>query len=115
MNNEQILLLVLGAVLNGVMILIGMWMGTRQSAKAMVKELERSELVKLVKKTFTDQTLIAKATKFFEEATILVSSPEAKNFFKTLTEFFSSGTQTSEALQLPSPEDFKRKRGNEDV
>ena len=111
---DEVFQLILGALLNGLMLAIGMFIGTRQSAKAIVKEfermLERSEMVTTLKKTFTDQTLITKATKFFEEATTLVSSEEAKNFFKNATaalkEFSSSESDIK--VNLPKkPEEIK--------
>ena len=114
MNEDQIVILVLGALLNGATLAIGMWIGTRQSAKAIVKEvekvLEKNELIKTLKKTLTDQTLLVKATKFFEEATTLVSSVEAKNFFKNATEALKefSSSESDIKVNLPKkPEEMK--------
>lgn len=104
---DEIILLILGAVINGVMLMVGLYLGTRQSAKELRRELEdilaKSELVSMLKKTLTDQTLIEKATRFFEEATALVSSPEAKNFFKNVTALMKdlSAEETESVLKLP--------------
>jgi len=71
------------------MLALGMYIGTRQTAKEVRRELmsviEKSETAQILKEILTDQTLIEKATRFFEEATVLVSSEEAKNFFKNVT------------------------------
>lgn len=110
MNSEQIIIMILGAILNGVMLAIGMVIGTRLTTKSMMKELEKSELGKLVKKFLTSQTLTENATKFFEEATILVSSPEAKNFFKNVTELMKdlSDEEPEVKLKLPSKKQVKQ-------
>lgn len=110
MNEDQIILLIITAILNGAMLALGMWIGTRQSAKSIIKEfdvyLKKSELFKLLTKTLTDQTLLDKATKFFDEATTLVSSEEAKNFFKNVTELMKElSGETPAKLELPKKPD----------
>jgi len=105
-NSEQLIMMVVSAVLNGVMLAVGMMIGTRLTAKSMRKEvedmMEKSETVQMLKKFLTDQTLISKATKFFEEATTLVSSPEAKNFFKNMTQLMRElSSDTSVKFELP--------------
>ena len=103
---DELILLVLGAIFNGVMLATGMLIGTRLTTKSMIKEvekmLEKSETAQSVKKLVTDQTLIQKATKFFEEATILVSSNEAKQFFRNVTELMKDlGGESEVKLKLP--------------
>ena len=104
---DEVYQLILGALLNGVMLAVGMWIGTKQSAKAIVKEaekvLEKNELIKTLKKTLTDQTLLEKATKFFEEATTLVSSEEAKNFFKNATEALKEFSSSESDIKVNLP------------
>ena len=103
---DELILLVLGAIFNGVMLATGMLIGTRLTTKSMIKEvekmLEKSETAQSVKKLVTDQTLIQKATQFFEEATVLVSSNEAKNFFRNVTELMKDlGGESEVKLKLP--------------
>jgi len=86
---EQLILILIQAALSGVMIAIGMLVGSRLTSKSIVKELDkwmnRSEFFNELKGMISEQELIPKATVFFEEATALVSSPEAKQFFKNAT------------------------------
>lgn len=90
MNTDQLVITVIGAILNGISLLVGLYIGTRKSAKEVRKEIEdmikTSETAQAIGKIVTDQKLIDEATKFFKEARELVSSPEAKNFFKNVTE-----------------------------
>ena len=107
---DELILLVLGAIFNGVMLATGMLIGTRLTTKSMIKEvekmLEKSETAQSVKKLVTDQTLIQKATQFFEEATALVSSNEAKNFFRNVTELMKDlGGESEVKLKLPKRKD----------
>lgn len=106
MNSDQLIILVIGAVLNGLMLAVGMIIGTRLTAKSMRKEveamLEESETAQAVKKVVTDQKLVEKATKFFDEATDLVSSHEAKNFFANVTELMKQlGGEPKEMIKIP--------------
>jgi len=83
-----------------------MIIGTRLTAKTMRDELEdaidKSELIQKLKKLLDDQTLTTKATKFFEEATTLVTSTEAKNFFRNTSTLMKQYTRT-ETPPLPPP------------
>jgi len=111
-NEDQIITLVLGAILNGIMLALGMWIGTRQSAKAIVKEieamLERSTVMKSVKGMVTKRNA-KKITKFLDEATKLVSSPEAKNFFKNVTELMKQLEEEPDVkVKLPEKEGVKK-------
>ena len=89
MDLEELIPLLVAAALNGTMLAVGMLVGSRLTSKSIVRELDkwmnRSEFFQTIKKTATDQQLIEKATKFFDEATIWITSPEAKNLFKNIT------------------------------
>ena len=94
------------AALSGASLAIGVYMGARLTPKAMRKEMEdwmeQSELFQGIKKLVKEQELIEKATKFFEEATVLVSSPEAKNFFKNVTKLMKDlGDPQKKRLSMP--------------
>ncbi len=90
--------LLLPYLLNAITLIVGLYLGSRVTSKNIIKEvdewMERSEFFQELKKMAKEQELIPKATEFFEEATKLVTSPEAKNFFgnatKVLKEFSSS-------------------------
>lgn len=106
MNTDQIIILLISAALNGACIAVGMVIGTRQSAKAMRREMEimiaQSETFQAIKTFITNQTLVEKATKFFEEATLQISSPEAKNFFKNAAELLKRFSQ-KQVRPIPTP------------
>ena len=106
MNIDQLITLLINAGISGVMLAVGMMIGSKLTSRSMIKEVDewtqRSELFQTIKKLVTDQTLIEKATKFFEEATVLVSSPEAKNFFKNMTELMKTlGEPQKVKLKMP--------------
>lgn len=106
MNADQLIILIISAILNGAMLAVGMIIGTKWTARSLRKEaeqmLEESETAQAIKKLITDQTLIEKATKFFEEATTLVSSPDAKNFFKNAAELLKEFSGAPEVkVNLP--------------
>lgn len=111
MNTDELIVLIIGAILNGTMLALGMIIGTRLTAKNMRKELEdameKSELVQTLKKLLTNQTLTDKATKFFDEATVLVSSPEAKNFFKNVTTLIATLSKPQATSHPPPPKRTK--------
>lgn len=108
---DEILKILLNAVLSGLMLAIGMIVGTRMSAKNMRKEMEdwmkQSEMFQYLKKFITDQTLIERATTFFDEATKLVSSPEAKSFFANATKALKEFSGAPE-VEVKLPEKKKK-------
>jgi len=114
---DELALIILQAILNGAMLAVGMILGTRLTASTMerkiMKMIEKSETAQAFKKLLLridemlrNQEVTSKAEKFFEEATVLVTSPEAKNFFKNLTELMKMlGTsEGEEILKLPKKE-----------
>lgn len=115
---DELIKMLLGYAISGLMLFLGVFLGSRLSARSMIKEvdkyMEQSETFQAVKKTLTDQTLIEKATVFFEEATKFVTSPEAKNFFEyataALKEFSSAEPQTR--LRIPEKPTGKPKTDN---
>jgi len=104
---------VVKALISGGMLFIGIYLGSKMSARTIKKELlataDESETVQKLKKMLNDpefegnlSKLLNNAAGFFEEAKVLVSSPEAKNFFKNasaLVEQFSS--ESPKLLEMP--------------
>jgi len=105
---DELVTVLIGALINGAMLAVGMVLGSKLTSKSVVKEvdrwLERSETFQAIKTMVTDQTLIEKATKFFEEATILVGSPEAKNFFQNAVELMQRFAKKTEKPEIPEPD-----------
>jgi hypothetical protein len=66
------------------------------TAQRMLKLMEMSD------KLFGDEQAVEQITGFFKEARALVSSPEAKNFFKNMTELMKSlSGETEVKVKLP--------------
>jgi enoyl reductase-like protein len=97
---DQLELVIISAILNAICAAIGLYIGfTKGSSKTvdiildrLQKRLEKSpaaqkllNAIQTTDKLFGDDQAIEQITRFFREASNLVSSPEAKNFFKTLT------------------------------
>lgn len=89
-----------------------------EKVEAKVKKSPTAQrLLKLMEKSdelFGDDQAVAQITKFFREATSLVSSPEAKNFFTNMTELMKQlGTEKAEEIEeiklptLPGAADHK--------
>jgi heme/copper-type cytochrome/quinol oxidase subunit 2 len=69
------------------------------TAKRAMKLMEMSD------KLFGDEQAVEQITGFFKEARALVSSPEAKNFFKNITELMKDlGGQPEVKIKLPKKE-----------
>jgi len=106
--------------IQGAFLIIGIYIGERITMKGFEKRLtkmaNKSETVQRLLKLINNpdlekdvNSLLKKATKFFDEATVLVkkgtelaASPEAKNFFKNATvliEQFSS--ESPKLLEMP--------------
>ena len=110
---DELLLTLIAAVLNGVSLAVGMVLGTRLTGRTLRKEIKNFSdesptaqmLIKFLKqadKLFGDDQLVEQVTKFFKEASDLVSSPEAKNFFKNITDLVKDlGGDEKDAIQLP--------------
>ena len=101
MNADQLLLIVASALLNGLFAALALYVGfTRGSGKTVDIALDKIErrskespalqrflkVIEMTDKLFGDEQTIEQITRFFKEAGDLVSSPEAKNFFKNVTE-----------------------------
>lgn len=92
-----------------------MLIGTRVTGdvieKKIMKIIDKSPTAKSLKKMlkqadklFGDKALVTRATTFFEEATTLVSSKEAKNFFANVTELMKQlGEKTDNEVKLDLP------------
>ena len=106
----------IAAILNGVSLAIGMLIGTRLTGdvfeKKITKIMDKSPTAKSLKKLVerTDklleegkaEELIDKVTKFFDNASELVSSPEAKQFFANVTVLMKDLSSESKVeLKLP--------------
>lgn len=110
MNLDELLVILVGAIINGTMLAIGMVIGSKLTSKSLVKEfskyLDDSKLFQTIKEMITDQQLTNKATEFLNEATELVSSPEAKNFFKNVTQMLKKLTENQhETIEMPPPQE----------
>ncbi len=100
---------VVKALISGGMLFIGIYLGSKMSARTIKKELlataDESVTVHKIKKMFNDpefegnlKKLLDNASGFFEEAKVLVSSPEAKNFFKNASELIEQFSSDSPKL-----------------
>jgi hypothetical protein len=121
MNPDQVLTLLVSGIITSVFSAVGIYIGfTKSSAKTIDIALDKIEkrtknsptvkrakqMMELTDKIFGDEQLIEKATKFFEEATAQISSPEAKNLFKNAAEALKSFTKQPET-PMPPPSDGK--------
>jgi len=112
MNLEELIPLLISAALNGTMLAIGMLVGSRLTSKSIVKEIDKwmnkSEFFIEMKGMISEQELIPKATKFFEEATTWITSPEAKNLFINIAKALKEFSGESEVkLELPKKKEMK--------
>jgi hypothetical protein len=97
---DQLELVIISAILNAVCSAIGLYIGFTKGSQKTVdiiidklqKRLEKSpaaqkllNAIETTDKLFGDDQAIEQITRFFREASNLVSSPEAKSFFKSLT------------------------------
>jgi len=116
---DELALIIISAVLNGISLAIGMIVGTRMTGdvfeKKLMKIMKKSPTVKSIAKFVKKadklleegkaEALIDKITRFFDDASELVSSPEAKNFFKNVTELMKDlGGEAKVELKLPKKE-----------
>lgn len=124
-ENIDIIEIIITAMLNGTFLAIGMIIGTRMTGdvfeKKIMKIMKKSptvkSLAKFVKKAdkmFEEgkaEALIEKVTKFFDDASELVSSPEAKNFFKNVTAVMKDLSGEELDIKLPKkPEKPEKSR-----
>jgi hypothetical protein len=99
---DQLTLIVISAILNGVFAAIGLYLGfTKGTDRTVDKILDKIEerskksptaqrLIKALEtsdKLFGDDQAIAQITRFFKAAGDLLQSPEAKNLFKNLSSY----------------------------
>lgn len=111
--NELELTLV-SALINGVMLFFGIYLGSRLGARSMKKEvktlMDESTTLKILARILNrldailaGEDIAEKAGKFFEEAARLLSSEEARNFFKNLSELMEMLTKkpVEPLLKLP--------------
>lgn len=110
---DELVLTLVAALINGISLMFGLIIGTRLTGNTLEKMIRKvmkdsktlqkveGVLVKL-DKILGDENVINEVTKFFKEASKLVTSPEAKQFFKNAAELmkeFSSKDDTK--LNLP--------------
>jgi len=67
------------------------------TAQRFIKLLEKTD------KIFGDEQAVEQVTRFFKEAADLVSSPEAKQFFKNVTDLMKElgGSEKKVSLKMP--------------
>lgn len=97
---DELTMLIIGAILNCISLAIGayigMSMGSKRTVSIALDEIEKRskksptaqralKAMEMLDKVFGDDQAIEQVTRFFREAGDLVSSPEAKNFFKNIT------------------------------
>ena len=105
--------MIINAVISGVMLFFGIFLGSKMSARTIKKELlaaaDESKTVQKIKNMLNDpefegsiSKLLSNAAGFFEEAKARVSSPEAKTFFKKATELIEQfSSESPEVIKLP--------------
>jgi len=110
---DELWLTLLSSLLGGVSLAVGMIIGTRLTGDVFEKKLKKMTdesptaqmLIKFLKqadKLFGDDQLVEQVTKFFKEASDLVSSPEAKNFFANVTKLMQDlSGEEKDSIQLP--------------
>ena len=111
---DEVWLTLLGAVVNGVMLFLGIFLGSKLSAKALRTEIQKvvdeSNTLKLLVKILgkvdsaLSEDLESKASMFFEKATELLGSEEARLFFKRMNELLASFVKSSgEEVKIKLP------------
>lgn len=118
---DELLILLFSALLNGIMLAVGMIIGTRLTAdtfeKKISKMIEKSETANRVTRVLREaeeKRILDKVETFFTKATELLESEEAKNLFKNLTVLLARLTQPPESAQeeatpqLPSIEKYAK-------
>ncbi|MBA7489936.1 hypothetical protein ES702_00470 [subsurface metagenome] len=111
---DPLTLTLIAAILNGVSLAIGMIIGTRMTGNIFEKKLNKMinksataqrfmKLLEKADKIFGDDQAVEQVTRFFKEATDLVSSPEAKNFFKNMTEIMKGLSRPKNPSLPPKP------------
>ena len=106
-------------MINGASLMIGMYLGTRFTGDVFEKKVRSiidksptaQKLAVLLEKTdkiLGDEQAVEQFTRFFKEAADLVSSKEAKNFFKNVTELMKDlGSEPEVKLKLPKKKEVK--------
>ena len=111
---DPLTLTLIAAILNGVSLAVGMIIGTRMTGNIFEKKLNKMinksataqrfmKLLEKADKIFGDDQAVEQVTRFFKEATDLVSSPEAKNFFKNVTEIMKGLSGPKNPSLPPKP------------
>ncbi|GAH06735.1 unnamed protein product [marine sediment metagenome] len=106
--------MLLNYLLQGVFLIVGIYIGERVTMRGLEKRLTRmfnksktgQRLLTLINNPSLEKdlnALLKNAAGFFEEARVLVSSPEAKNFFENATELLKqfSSEETPKILDMP--------------
>jgi hypothetical protein len=103
--------MLLSAAVNGFMLFVGMFLGSKFSAKAIKSEvqkvLDESNSLKLLSKILVkvddalSGDLESKASTFFEKGAELFGSEEAKTFFKNLSLLMQQLTKPSKSSSEP--------------
>jgi uncharacterized protein YneF (UPF0154 family) len=121
---DEVWMMVLSGLINGVMLFFGIFLGSKLSAKAMKRELQKvmdeSNTLKLLVKILgkVDNALSGdlegKASLFFEKATELLGSEEARNFFRNLSlliQQFTKPVKPSTEPLIKIPEKVVQREG----
>jgi len=111
---DELTLTIIAAVLNGVSLSIGMIIGTRMTGDTLEKKMNKiidksptgqtvKKILGQVDKLLGDDQAVEQITGFFRDARALVSSPEAKNFFKNAADALKdfSGKEQESVIDLP--------------
>ena len=109
----------IAAVINGASLMIGMYLGTRFTGDVFERKLNKmieksataqrfTKLLEMSDKLFESEQAVEQVTGFFKEARELVSSPEAKAFFKNVTELMRDlGSKPEVKIKLPKKKEVK--------
>lgn len=114
---EIIVSALISGIIFGVFMYIGMTKGSEKTVDVVLKKIEEKteksptaqRLLKFLEKSdelFGDDKLVENVTRFFKEAGDLVSSKEAKNFFKNTTKILEelTGTNEEKLIKIPKKE-----------
>lgn len=121
----ELVLVVVTALINGifmgVFMYIGLTKGSEKTVDVALKKIEKKSnesptaqrMLKFLEKSdeiFGDDKLVENVTRFFKEAGDLVSSEEAKNFFKNTTKILEelTGKDTEKMIKMPKKKEVKK-------
>lgn len=123
---NEIMILLVATILNGISMLIGTYIGLKMGAKATGEEFEKramrvidtsptaramKKMVMKADEMLESQNLVVEATRFFKEAREAISSPEVKTLIKNVTDLVKDFSEPQKvSLKMP-----KKKKGSKSL